>query len=236
MVDVIRIDHFRGFAASWIVPADSPVASTGWWELGPGRKVFDAIAAELGDAPIIVEDLGLITSDVHELRRELGFPGMNVLQFAFDGDPDNNYLPHRYERNSVVYVGTHDNQTTVGWFQSADERTRRQVQTYLGRDGSDIAWDMIRTALASVADLAVISLQDIMRLGDEARMNTPGTSHGNWSWRFQAHQLHHGMAAGIGELTASYGRHAHTPRSSSRDPYDYTAESAAHLLRSAPRD
>lgn len=230
MVDVIRIDHFRGFAAAWTVPADAPTAASGRWERGPRREVFDAIVGALGPVPIIVEDLGLITSDVDELRIELGYPGMKVLQFAFDGDPDNAYLPHTYESNCVVYTGTHDNQTTVGWFQSVDERSRRQIQTYLGRDGSDISWDLIRTALASVADLAIIPLQDILRLDDQARMNTPGRANGNWGWRYLPHQLHPGVSAGLGELTAAYGRRAHPPKVSDPDPFDYSAPGTAHPL------
>ncbi|HEY7033437.1 MAG TPA: 4-alpha-glucanotransferase [Thermomicrobiales bacterium] len=230
MVDVIRIDHFRGFAAAWTVPAGAPSAASGRWERGPGREVFDAITNALGDVPIVVEDLGLITTDVKELRTDLGLPGMKVLQFAFDDDPENDYLPHNYEQNCVVYTGTHDNQTTIGWFQGLDGRTRRQVQTYLGRDGSDIAWDFIRMALASVADLAVSSLQDILRLGDEARMNTPGRPMGNWGWRFLPHQLHPGVAAGLGELTAVYGRRARPEKVKTPDPYDYSAEGTAHPL------
>jgi len=230
MVDVIRIDHFRGFAAAWTVPAGAPTAASGRWERGPGRQVFDAISNALGEVPIIVEDLGLITRDVTELREDLGFPGMKVLQFAFDDDPDNDYLPHNYDQNSVVYTGTHDNQTTSGWFQGLDARTRRQVQTYFGRDGSDIAWDLIRAALASVADVAVLSLQDIMRLGDEARMNTPGKPMGNWGWRFLPHQLHPGVAAGLGELTSVYGRRARPEKIKVPDPYDYSAERTEHRL------
>lgn len=230
MVDVIRIDHFRGFAAAWTVPAGAPTAAYGRWERGPGRAVFDAITNAIGHVPILVEDLGLITADVEELRKGLGFPGMKVLQFAFDDDPENDYLPHNYENNCVVYTGTHDNQTTIGWFQGLDQRTRRQVQTYLGRDGSDIAWDFIRTALASVADLAVLSLQDIMRLGDEARMNTPGRPMGNWGWRYLPHQLNPGVAAGLGELTMAYGRRARPERIKTPDPYDYSAEGTEHPL------
>lgn len=230
MVDVIRIDHFRGFAAAWTVPAGEPTAATGRWERGPGRRVFDAITNAVGHVPIIVEDLGLITADVKELREDLGLPGMKVLQFAFDDDPDNDYLPHNYEPNCVVYTGTHDNQTTIGWFQGLDERTRRQVQTYLGRDGSDISWDFIRAALASVADLAILSLQDVMRLGDEARMNTPGRPMGNWGWRFMPHQLHPGVAAGLGELTTVYGRRARPEKVKVSDPYDYSAEGTKHRL------
>jgi 4-alpha-glucanotransferase len=230
MVDVIRIDHFRGFAAAWAVPAGAPTAASGRWERGPGRDVFDAIWAAIGHVPIVVEDLGLITPDVKALRRELGLPGMKVLQFAFDDDPENEYLPHNYDRNCVVYTGTHDNQTTIGWFQGLDGQTRRQVQTYLGRDGSDIAWDFIRVALASVADLAVLSLQDIMRLGDEARMNVPGRPTGNWGWRFLPHQLHPGVAAGLGELTTAYGRRAGPDRVTTPDPYDYSAVGTEHPL------
>ncbi|MEA2597006.1 MAG: 4-alpha-glucanotransferase [Thermomicrobiales bacterium] len=230
VVDVIRIDHFRGFAAAWTVPAGAPTAESGRWERGPGRKVFDAIVNAIGQVPIIVEDLGLITDDVDQLRNDLGLPGMKVLQFAFDDDPENEYLPHNYEPNCVVYTGTHDNQTTIGWFQGLDGRTRRQVQTYLGRDGSDISWDFIRAALGSVADLAVLSLQDVMRLGDEARMNTPGRPMGNWGWRFLPHQLHPGVAAGLGELTTVYGRRARPEKAKTYDPYDYAAQGTGHRL------
>lgn len=228
--DVIRIDHFRGFAASWSVPIDAPTAAQGTWEPGPGREIFDRIAEALGGLPIIVEDLGLITGDVTQLRIDLGLPGMKVLQFAFDEDPDNPYLPHNYESNCVVYTGTHDNQTTFGWFQSLSEGRRHQVQRYLGLDGSDIAWDFLRLALSSAADTAIVPLQDVMRLGDEARMNSPGRAADNWVWRFLPHQLHHGLAAGLGELTDVYGRRGHAPRQSQPDPYDYTAENTDHPL------
>jgi 4-alpha-glucanotransferase len=231
LVDVIRIDHFRGFAGSWSVPADAPTAASGYWERGPGREVFDRISERLGPVPIIVEDLGLITPDVNALRQELGMPGMKVLQFAFDQDPDNVYLPHNYEANCVVYSGTHDNQTTIGWFQSLPEATRHEVQRYIGKDGTDIAWDMLRLALSSVANSAIVPLQDVMRLGDEARMNTPGRPAGNWGWRFMAHQLHHGLAAGLGELTGAYGRRARMPKERVFDPFDYSAPGTAHPLR-----
>jgi 4-alpha-glucanotransferase len=229
-VDVIRIDHVRGFAAAWTVPAGDATAAGGRWERGPGRAFFEAVRAAIGAVPIIVEDLGLITEDVLRLRDDLGFPGMNVLQFAFDDDPANPYLPHNHVPNSVVYTATHDNQTTVGWFAGLPERERQAVQRYVGKDGSDIAWDLIRLALASVADTAILALQDVMRLGDEARMNTPGRPSGNWAWRFLPHQLHDGLAAGLGELTGAYGRRAHTPRVKPRDPYDYSAPGTAHPL------
>lgn len=222
-VDVIRIDHFRGFAANWSVPADASTAALGRWVRGPGMRIFESINRQLGTVEIIVEDLGLITTDVVELRNQLGYPGMTVLQFAFDGDPDNLYLPHNHITNSVVYTGTHDNQTTVGWFQSLTEEHRTEVQRYIGRDGSDIAWDFIRDALLSVSETAIIPLQDVMRLDDHARMNTPGKAMGNWGWRYLPHQLHSGVSNGLGELTAAYGRQVRPPHEKEHDPYDYTA-------------
>jgi len=229
-VDVIRLDHFRGFAANWVVPAAAPTAAEGHWERGPGLAIFDAIRDALGEVPFVVEDLGLITPDVEALRDKLGYPGMKVLQFAFSEDPHNAYLPHNYEPNCVVYTGTHDNQTTIGWFQTRADPERHDIQRYIGKDGSDIAWDFIRLALASVADTAILALQDVMRLGDEARMNTPGVAAGNWGWRFLPHQLHPGLAAGLGELTGAYGRRGGPPRPRGHDPFDYTAPDTAHPL------
>ena len=229
-VDLLRIDHFRGFAASWVVPADAETAAAGHWEPGPGRSIFDAIERALGQAPFIVEDLGLITPDVVELREELGFPGMRVLQFAFGDGPDNAYLPHNYDPVTVAYTGTHDNQTTIGWFRGLDDHTRSNVQRYLARDGSDIAWDFIRLALSSVADRALMPLQDVMRLDDDARMNTPGRGTGNWGWRYAPHQLHEGMADGLRDLTETYGRTPASEIHRGYDPYDYTAPSTAHPL------
>ncbi len=232
LVDVIRIDHFRGFAAAWVVPADAPTAASGRWERGPGAAAFSAFREALGDAPFVVEDLGLITPDVDALREAFGLPGMKVLQFAFGDGADNPYLPHNHERACVVYTGTHDNQTTIGWFHSRGPVEREAVQRYLGNDGSDIAWDFIRLALASVADTAIVTLQDTMRLGDEARMNTPGRAEGNWGWRFLPHQLHPGLAAGLGELTGAYGRVQQDEPAGDRrrDPFDYTAPGTAHPL------
>ena len=229
-VDILRIDHFRGFAASWVVPAGSPTAAAGHWEPGPGRQIFDAIESAIGSLPFIVEDLGLITPDVIALREELGLPGMKVLQFAFDSGPTNAYLPHNYVPNTVVYSGTHDNQTTIGWFRSLPEWTRANVQRYLGRDGSDIAWDLIRTAWSSVADRAIAPLQDVMRLDDDARMNTPGRPTGNWAWRYATYQLHEGLAAGLREMSETYGR-ADDAGPRGYDPYDYTAPGTNHPLR-----
>ncbi len=205
-VDLLRLDHFRGFAAYWEVPADETTAINGRWVRGPGAALFSRIEQEFGSLPIIAEDLGLITPDVHALREQFAFPGMIVLQFAFGGTSDNLYLPHNHTRNSVVYTGTHDNTTTVGWFAELDEEVREQVRAYLGRDGSDIAWDLLRVALMSVADLAVIPFQDVLRLDADARMNTPGQLGANWSWRFRAEALNQGVAAGLRLFTSLYDR------------------------------
>ena len=231
-VDIVRVDHFRGFAAAWAVPYGAEDAKPGEWQRARGADLFGAIRERLGDVPFIAEDLGIITDDVVALRLELGIPGMKVLQFAFGDGPDNIYLPHTYEADTVVYSATHDNDTTVGWFHSLGEGQRQDVQRYLGRDGSDIAWDLIRTALASVADTAIFPLQDIMRLGDEGRMNTPGRLGGNWAWRYQEHQLHMGLAEALDELTTIYGRKRLPPVEREYDPFDYTAPDTAHPLRS----
>lgn len=221
-VDVIRIDHFRAFAAAWLVPAGAATAEEGHWERAPGGEVFAAIRRAFGDIPVIIEDLGVITPDVIALREILGFPGMNVLQFAFENDSANVYLPHNYRRESVVYTATHDNQTTVGWFASRSHEEREVIQRYLGRDGSDIAWDLIRVALASVSNTVILSLQDILRLGDHARMNVPGQPSGNWAWRFRADHLTAGLAHGLREMTGLYGRLQGGTRSSGPNPWDYT--------------
>ena len=228
MVDVIRIDHFRGFAAAWLVPAGDPTATGGHWERAPGGEVFAAIRRAHGDVPVIIEDLGVITPDVIALREVLGFPGMNVLQFAFGNDAANVYLPHNYRREAVVYTATHDNQTTVGWFASRSPAEREAIQRYIGRDGTDIAWDLIREALASVANTVILPLQDVLRLGDEARMNVPGEASGNWSWRFRSDQLTTALAAGLREMTKSYGRTGPGTSGENRNPWDYTDPSGAH--------
>ncbi len=227
-VDVVRIDHFRAFAAAWLVLAGASTAAVGHWERAPGGEVFAAIRRAHGDIPVIIEDLGVITPDVIALREVLGFPGMNVLQFAFENNPANVYLPHNYRRESVVYTGTHDNQTTVGWFASRSPAEREAIQRYLGRDGADIAWDLIREALASVANTVILSLQDVLRLGDDARMNVPGEASGNWSWRFRSDQLTAELAAGLREMTTLYGRSGGAPPRTTRNPWDYTHPSGAH--------
>lgn len=234
-VDVIRIDHFRGFAAAWLVPAWAATAAEGHWERSPGGDVFAAIRRAFGEVPVIVEDLGVITPDVIALREVLGFPGMNVLQFAFGDDPANIYLPHNHRRESVVYTATHDNQTTVGWFHSRSDAERAAVQRYLGRDGADIAWDLIRAALASVANTTILSMQDILRLDDHARMNIPGKPDGNWAWRCRNDELSDDLAIGLRDLTALYGRLQGDGASRGRNPWDYT-DPGSGVTASDPRE
>lgn len=207
LADLIRIDHFRGFKAGWQVPAGQPTAMHGAWVPGPGIRIFETLRANLGRLPIIVEDLGVITPDVVALREALGYPGMKVLQFAFGGGgSENPYLPHNYERNAVVYTGTHDNDTTVGWFRAVPETERHAVMRYLDRSGEEINWDLIRLALMSTADLAVMPLQDVLGLDSAARMNLPGTAYGNWTWRFRSWELTSEHAARLAEMTEIYGR------------------------------
>ncbi|HEU5103094.1 MAG TPA: 4-alpha-glucanotransferase [Roseiflexaceae bacterium] len=206
LVDIARLDHFRGFAAYWEVPAGEATAINGRWVAGPGTALFEAVREALGGLPIIAEDLGVITPDVEALRDELGFPGMKVLQFAFNGNPDDVYLPHNYLPHCIVYSGTHDNDTTLGWWRALPPHDQRNVQLYLGRDGSDISWDFIRLAWASVADLAIVPIQDALNLGSEARMNTPGQAGGNWGWRYTADMLTTELVGRLRQLTELYGR------------------------------
>lgn len=206
MVDVVRLDHFRGFVAYWRVPADETTAINGEWVPGPGHAFFDAVRRRLGTVPIIAEDLGLITKEVEKLRDDLGLPGMKVLQFAYDGNPSNPHLPHNYPANCVAYTGTHDNDTTAGWFAKADEDTRRRVWTYTGCQGDDVVWPLIRTAMTSVARYAVFPLQDALNLGSRARMNWPGKPHGNWAWRFRQESLTEEIAQRSYCLTEISGR------------------------------
>ena len=206
LVDLVRIDHFRGLAAYWAVPASERTAERGQWQPGPGVELFRALSRQLGELPIVVEDLGLITPDVIALRDELGYPGMSVLQFAFGDTPQNPYLPHNAQPNRVIYTGTHDNQTTRGWYESASEALRHSLRSYLGNDGHDIAWALIRLAEASVADTAIIPVQDLLSLGDEARLNSPGQASGNWAWRLAANALTPELAHRLRELTETYGR------------------------------
>jgi 4-alpha-glucanotransferase len=182
-VDIVRLDHFIGFTRYWEVPAGESTAIHGRWLPGPGEALFFAVEKALGKLPIIAEDLGVVTPQVEALRDQFEFPGMKTIQFAFTG-PGNPFLPHNYARNYVVYTGTHDNDTSLGWFQSAPPSERSFARRYLGRDGGDFAWDLIRAAMSSVADTVIIPLQDVMGLGSQARMNYPGRPAGNWGWRF----------------------------------------------------
>jgi len=207
-VDVVRIDHFRGFAGYWEIAADEPTAMNGRWLPGPGAALFEAIEQALGPLPIIAEDLGIITPDVTALRKRFGFPGMRILQFAFSAERDAEaaYLPHHHEPDSVVYAGTHDNDTTLGWWQQASDALRQHVRDYLGTDGRDIAWAMIRAASASVADTAIHPMQDVLGLDSRHRMNFPGQADGHWAWRFVWGDVAGDVAGrlkGLGEL---YGR------------------------------
>jgi 4-alpha-glucanotransferase len=217
LVDIVRIDHFRGFAACWEVPAEDETAENGKWVDVPGRDLFAALKKRLGEMPVIAEDLGTITPDVHALRDDLGFPGMRVLQFAFGGDPRDTHLPHNYVHNTVVYTGTHDNDTVVGWFdteagegstQNAEqiERERELCLKYLNTDGEQINWDFIRAAFASVAEIAIIQLQDLLGLGSSARMNIPASEEGNWGWRFKPGALTDDLSVRLKDMTRLYGR------------------------------
>lgn len=208
MFDIVRIDHFRGFAAYWEVPATEETAINGQWTPGPGAELFEAVDRALGGLPIVAEDLGIITPDVEELRDRFGFPGMRVLQFAFGVKADQPYLPHNHIQRCVIYTGTHDNDTTLGWWRTSPENERRHVQLYLGRSGDDISWDFIRAALSSVAETAIIPLQDVLALGSEARMNTPGLAGGNWTWRVDLRRFTPPIVARLRELTILYGRYA----------------------------
>ena len=205
--DIIRIDHFRGFEAYWAVPYGDETAVNGQWEPGPGIDLFNAIRSQLGELPIIAEDLGLMTQGVIDLREATGFPGMKILGFAFDSGEENDYLPHTYTRNCVVYTGTHDNDTLVGWFQKAKEEDRQFARDYLNsRADDEIHWDAIRGAWSSVANMAISPVQDFLGLGSEARINTPGVAAGNWQWRLRHGVLTDELAERIAKLTRVYSR------------------------------
>lgn len=204
-VDLLRLDHFRGFCQAWHIPAGEKTARHGQWVDGPGRKLFDRLRAALGGLPIIAEDLGVITPDVNDLRDAFGLPGMRVIQFALEG-PANPHWPHNYVSNCVCYTGTHDNDTVNGWYATLNERDRNYLAQTLGKRIGDPAWDLLHAAWASVAVLAVVPLQDILRMGSEARMNRPGVATGNWRWRFRIDQFRHDAIGQLAELTTLYNR------------------------------
>lgn len=206
LFDIVRIDHFRGFEAAWHIPANEKTAEKGEWVKGPGTKLFDALRAAFGELPIIAEDLGVITPEVLALRDRYNFPGMKILQFAFDAELDERDLPHNHVRHGVVYTGTHDNDTTKGWYASRSDAERDEMHAYLGTAGDDGVGDLIRAALMSVAGTAIIPLQDILKLGSEARMNIPGTATGNWEWRFTWGMIPQGLAPSVRSQLERYGR------------------------------
>ena len=218
LFDILRLDHFRGFEAYWEVPADSPTAQTGRWIKGPGSALFHTLQAELGELPVVAENLGVITPEVEAIRHEFGFPGMSLLQFAFGTDPQGpSFRPHNYSPDLVAYTGGHDNDTTVGWWTSSGrhdstrspEQVRRErefARAYLGFDTQPVNWVFIRAVMASVAGVAIVPLQDVLGLGSEARMNLPGTVSGNWKWRYQPGDLTEEIQRQLKSLTATYDR------------------------------
>jgi 4-alpha-glucanotransferase len=206
LVDIVRIDHFRGFAGYWEIPASEPTAIKGEWKPGPGAPLFEAIAQALGPMPIIAEDLGVITPDVDALRKAFKLPGMRILQFAFGGDATDRFLPHNHEPDTVVYTGTHDNDTVAGWWAKASDQERHFARAYLATDGHDMPWTMIRAAMASVADTAVHPMQDVLALPTGCRMNYPGQESGWWRWRFRWSELQPWHAGRLAELCRLYGR------------------------------
>jgi 4-alpha-glucanotransferase len=205
-VDLIRLDHFRGFEAYWAVPAGSDTAEPGSWQPGPRSELFVALKKALGDLPLIAEDLGVITPEVDALRHEFDLPGMRILQFAFGGAQEDRFLPHHYDRHTVVYTGTHDNETTVGWSQNLTASEQLIFDRYAPGAAADPAWMLMRLAWASVAELAIAPLQDVLRLGNEARMNQPGSIAGNWRWRVASGQTTEKLLAHLADLTSVYQR------------------------------
>ncbi len=206
LFDIVRIDHFRGLEAAWEIPADEETAINGQWAVAPGKALLKAIEKQCNSIALVAEDLGVITEEVDALRNDFNLPGMKILQFAFDGNADNFYLPHNHEKNSVVYTGTHDNDTTLGWFNSRSDHEKHLVYEYLGFSNTAMPFTLIGVALASVANLAIIPMQDILELGSEHRMNIPGTCEGNWVWRFEWDQLTDQRAERLAHLIRLFGR------------------------------
>jgi len=206
LVDILRIDHFRGFAGFWAVPFGDATAENGTWRKGPGSALFEVVKAVLGDAPIIAEDLGFVTPDVRGLRLQFGFPGMKIIQFAFADDGTDPFLPHNHDPNSVVYTGSHDNDTALGWYEKASPAEQHKARLYTNSSGQDFSWDLIRLTFSSVANIAVVPLQDILSLGNEARMNYPGSASGNWQWRFQPEMLTEEIRDHLKLVTQLYAR------------------------------
>lgn len=208
LCDYLRIDHFRAFQDYWSIPAKAETALEGRWKPGPREDFFNALKNALGDnLPIIAEDLGIITDEVRTLRDKMGLPGMKILQFAFDGDPHNDYLPHSFPGpNCICYSGTHDNNTTMGWYKESDEKTRNEVRCYMNTDGNQIHWDFIRTCFATVAEKAIVPIQDIFGQDENHRMNVPGTASGNWGYRFSEELLTEELSSRLHFVTKLCGR------------------------------
>jgi len=204
--DIVRLDHFIGFLRNWEIPGEDETAENGVWVSVPGRELFTILRQRLGDLPIIAEDLGSMTPEVEALRDEFHFPGMRILQYAFGGDAYNRDLPHNYNQNTVAYTGTHDNDTTVGWYKSANKNVKAHCRKYLRTGGREMHWELIRACLASPANTAIIPAQDVLGLGSESRMNTPATASGNWEWRLTEGELNDKVAKRLHEIALLYGR------------------------------
>ena len=203
---MVRIDHFRGFQASWSIPASEKTAVKGHWEEVPGRMLFEKLHTQRADLPIIAEDLGVITPEVEQLRDDFGFPGMKILQFAFDSGEDNPYLPENHRANSVVYTGTHDNNTSLGWWRGLTKKEKDRIRDYLGPERPDMPCFLINLAMASVANLCILPCQDILALGSKARFNTPGRATGNWEWQIGADDLTDELADRLRDLSEKHHR------------------------------
>jgi 4-alpha-glucanotransferase len=204
--DLVRVDHFRGFEACWEIPASEPTAINGEWVSAPGAALFETFLKKFGRLPLVAEDLGLITPEVEALRDRFGLPGMSVLQFAFESDAENPYLPHNIEANRVVYTGTHDNDTTLGWFDELSDDKRRRVREYLANRDEPMPWALVRAALMSVGRWAIVPMQDFLGLGAGNRMNRPGTGTDNWGWKFAWSQVTPDLAPRVRQLIELYGR------------------------------
>ncbi|MEO7658128.1 MAG: 4-alpha-glucanotransferase, partial [Pyrinomonadaceae bacterium] len=205
-VDIVRLDHFIGFARNWEVPSGDRTAENGKWVDVPGEALFTVLRRRLGDLAIIAEDLGAMTPEVDELRDAFGFPGMRILQYGFGGDARNRDLPHNYIPNCVAYTGTHDNETAAGWYKATGKNVRAHYRKYFGSSGRDVPLEMIRACLASVANTAIVPFQDLIGLKNDARMNTPGTASGNWEWRLAEDDLNDKLAKRLRDLAETYGR------------------------------
>jgi 4-alpha-glucanotransferase len=217
-VDILRLDHFRGFSAYWKVKGTAKTAAKGVWEPAPGMDFFTTVQSTLGELPIIAEDLGVITPDVVAMREAFGLPGMKIVQFGLEGGPKDPFLPHHYPVNCVVYTGTHDNDTARGWYERVPETQKDFYRRYTGRSGENVSWDMVRAAWGSVAVMAIAPMQDFLSLGNEARMNYPGNPSGNWTWRMRSVQAAPDIFRGIREFNFLYDR---------ENPATLAAEAAA---------